>query len=48
MSATKAIRAQPGYAKTPPNLAMNDHIAKPVVPAVLYETLLGWLGKCSS
>ena len=26
---------------------MNDHIAKPVVPAVLHQTLVGWLEKSS-
>ena len=27
---------------------MNDHIAKPVQPQVLYETLLNWLEKRSN
>ena len=24
---------------------MNDHLAKPVIPEILYETLLNWLEK---
>ena len=59
--AARAIRALPGYARTPIlaltarafeqdrqaclDAGMNDHVAKPIAPGLLFETLLKWLGR---